>query len=178
MMGSPEEIGPPMVGTGWVGSWRYVRGGAATAGVSGDTNPFAGQGCLKSPPRAISGTTILIDHDIAMVDKEGRDFLARCGALRVVPRDFRATRLSFPVGCAFENDRKRPGNGLPCGHGAIDIARQLDPVPHRDHDIAVNPHVVVHTLTLVLDMAPHHASRLPLCHPPDAMTIAVRRRPR
>src|SRR2546421_4320888 len=74
-----------------------------------------GEVFLKSPFRAIAATTILIDHDIAMVDKEGRDFLARCGALRVVARDFRATRLPFPVRRAFENDGERPGNGLPGG---------------------------------------------------------------
>ena len=27
------------------------------------------------------------------------------------------------------------------------------PIPHRDHDIAFNPHVIMHTLTLALDMA-------------------------
>src|SRR6266571_3909842 len=58
---------------------------------------------LKDAFRAIAATTILIDHDIAMADKEGRDFLARLGALRVVASDFRATRLSFPVRRAFEN---------------------------------------------------------------------------
>jgi hypothetical protein len=117
---------------------------------------------LKRAFRAIAATTILIDYHIAMLDKEGRDFLARCGALRVVAGDFRATRLRFPVRRAFENDRERSGNDLPCGSGAIDIARQLDSIPHRDHDIAFNPHVVVHTLTFVLDMAPCHAAIPPL----------------
>src|SRR5262245_59717867 len=97
-----------------------------------------------------------------MLDKEGRYFLARFGALRVVASDFRATRLPFPVRRAFENDGERPGNDLPCGRGVIDIARQLDAIPHRDHDIVFHPHVVVHTLTLALDMASHHAALPPL----------------
>src|SRR5215475_5944162 len=137
-----------------------------------------GEVFLKGPFRAIAATTVLIDHDIAMVDKEGRDFLARLWALRVVARDFRTTRLPFPVRRAFENDRERPGNGLPCGRGAIDIARQLDAIPHRDQDLAFNPHVVMHILTLALDMAPRQAALPPLCQPPHVMTTAARRRPR
>src|SRR5215467_10671360 len=90
---------------------------------------------LKGPFRAIAATTILIDHDIAMADKEARDFLARLGALRVVARAFRTTRLSFPIRRAFENDRERPRHALTGGRRAIDIARQLDAIPHRDHDI-------------------------------------------
>src|SRR5262245_2590127 len=133
---------------------------------------------LKDTFRAIAATTILIDHHIAMLDKEGRHFLAGFGALRVVAGDFRATRLPFPVWRAFENDGERPGNGLPCGSGAIDIACQLDPIPHRDHDIAFNPHVVMHTLTLALDMAPRHAAIPPLCQPPHAMTTTALHRPR
>src|SRR5262249_26081908 len=42
-----------------------------------------GEVFLKGAFRAIAATTILIDHDIAMLDKEGRYFLARFGALRV-----------------------------------------------------------------------------------------------
>src|SRR5262245_7272505 len=132
----------------------------------------------KDAFRAIAATTILIDHHVAMLDKEGRHFLAGFGTLRVVAGDFRATRLPFPVRRAFENDGERPGNDLPCGRGTIDIARQLDPISHRDHDIAFNPHVVVHTLTLALDMAPCHAALPPLCQPPHAMTTTVLRRPR
>src|SRR5262245_51688047 len=137
-----------------------------------------GEVFLKGPFRAIAATTILIDHDIAMVDKEGCDFPARLGALRVLARDFRTTRLPFPVRRAFENDRERPGNGLPCSRGAIEIASQLDAIPHRDHDIAFNPHVVMHILTLALDMAPRQAALPPLCQPPHVMTTAARRRPR
>src|SRR5215470_972456 len=133
---------------------------------------------LKGPFRAIAATTILIDHDIAMTDKEARDFLARLGALRVVARAFRTTRLSFPIRRAFENDRERPRHALTSGRRAIDIARQLDAIPHRDHDIAFNPYVVVHALTPALDRAPRHAALPPLCQPPHVMTTAARRRPR
>src|SRR5437867_7791547 len=58
-----------------------------------------------------------------MVDKKGRYFLARFGVLWVVAGDFRATRLLFPIRRTFKNDGERPGNGLPCGRGAIDIGR-------------------------------------------------------
>src|SRR5262245_32290477 len=90
-----------------------------------------GEVFLKGPSRAIAATTVLIDYHIAMVDKERCHFLARLGALWVVAGDFRATRLPFPVWRAFENDGERPGNGLSCGRRAIDIARQLDSIPHR-----------------------------------------------
>ena len=82
------------------------------------------------------------------------------------------------IRCEMRPQRGRPRHALTGGRRAIDIARQLDAIPHWDHDIAFNPYVVGHTLTPALDIAPRHAALPPLCQPPHVMTTAARRRPR